>query len=131
MAAQDIGAAAARLLSDRTWNDQRDLAAHGPVKLTCDQAAAIATEVLAFPVRFQSVSGDDYRANTARFGVSDAMGRSLVAMFQAITAGKDMGAPVAHSVDCPTTLKEWMESNFKPAVERLKNSPDVQTQPSH
>ena len=65
VAACDIGRAAARLLLDRSWSGQDGIAAHGPTSLSCDQAAQIVSEVLGFPVRYQPISGADYKASLA------------------------------------------------------------------
>ena len=126
VAAGDIGKAAARLLLDRTWSGQEGIAAHGPTPLSCNTAAEIASQVLDFPIRYQPVSGTDYKASLAIHGVSDAMGQSLVEMFKAITAGQDMAAPVGNKADCPTTLQAWMETFFKEAVTQIRSSKGVQ-----
>ena len=116
VAAQDIGAGAAGLLLDRRWTGRDSVAAHGPQRLSCEQAAQIASEVLGLPVRFQSVSAEEYAASLLPHGVSPAMGRSLGEMFAAISEGRDMGASAEHQLPCPTTLREWMETVLKPAV---------------
>lgn len=120
VAACDIGHAAARLLLDRTWSDQTSMAAHGPTSLSCAAAARIASESLGFPIRFQSVSGADYKDSLAVHGVSDALAQSLVEMFAAITRGQDMAAPAERKAECPTTLQTWMETQFKAAVAQVK-----------
>ncbi len=125
VAACDIGRAAARLLLDRTWSGQEGIAAHGHTSLSCNTAAEIASEVLGFPVRYQPVSGSDYKASLSVHGVSDALGQSLVEMFEAIAAGHDMAAPAAHKADCPTTMQAWMETPFKGAVAQIRSSVSV------
>ncbi|WP_425147456.1 NAD(P)H-binding protein [Deinococcus sp.] len=120
VAARDIGANAGRLLLDRTWTGQETAAAHGPERLSCEQAADIASQVLGFPVRFVSVSAEQYAASLTPHGVSAAMGQSLGDMFAAISAGRDMGAPAERELECPTTLHEWMNTVLRPAVDGLK-----------
>ncbi len=120
VAAADIGAAAARLLLDPSWSGCEDVAAHGPENLTNDQAAAIAGEALGFPVRFQQISGEEYVAGLAAHGVGEPLARSLVEMFEAIAAGRDMGAPAARRAECPTTLRAWMAGPFREAVLRRR-----------
>ncbi|MBC8102705.1 MAG: NAD(P)H-binding protein [Cytophagales bacterium] len=120
VAARDIGVAAGGLLLDRSWTGQEGIAAHGPERLSCDTAAQIASEVLGFPVRFQTVSGEAYKASIAPHGVSEALGQSLVEMFDAIAAGRDMGAPAPRRLDCPTTLAAWMGTGFGQAAARIR-----------
>jgi uncharacterized protein YbjT (DUF2867 family) len=126
VAACDIGRAAARLLLDRTWSGQEGIAAHGFTPLSCHTAATIISQVLGFAVRYQPVSGADYKASLSVHGVSDALGQSLVEMFEAITAGQDMAAPAIYQADCPTTLQAWMETSFKGAVAQIRSSMSVQ-----
>jgi len=120
VAARDIGAGAGQLLLDRTWTGHDTLAAHGPERLGCDQAAHIASRVLGFPVRFHSITAGEYAASLTPHGVSAAMGQSLGEMFASITAGRDMGARAARELECPTTLEAWMQSVLRPAVEGLR-----------
>ncbi|WP_424951076.1 NmrA family NAD(P)-binding protein [Deinococcus sp.] len=120
VAAQDIGRGAAALLLDRTWTGRDTVAAHGPERLTCNQAAQVASEVLGRPVQFRSITAQQYAASLTPHGVSDAMGQSLGEMFEAISEGRDMGAQAAHELPCPTTLRDWMSTVLKPAVARLR-----------
>jgi uncharacterized protein YbjT (DUF2867 family) len=122
VAARDIGAAAAHLLLDRSWSDQVGVAAHGSELLSCDTAAKIASEVLGFAVHYQPISGADYKTSLSAHGCSDALGQSLVEMFDAIAAGQDMAVPVARSMHCPTTLRNWMESVLKMPVTQIRSS---------
>ena len=120
VAAHDIGRGAAALLLDRTWTGRDTVAAHGPERLTCDEAAQVASQVLSVPVRFQSVTAQQYAASLTPHGVSAAMGQSLGEMFEAISEGRDMGAQAEHELPCPTTLRDWMSTVMKPAVAKLR-----------
>lgn len=119
VAAQDIGRGAAALLLDRTWTGRGTVAAHGPERLTCGEAAQVASQVLGVPVRFQSVTAQQYAASLTPHGVSAAMGQSLGEMFEAISEGRDMGAQAERELPCPTTLRDWMSTVMKPAVAQL------------
>jgi uncharacterized protein YbjT (DUF2867 family) len=116
VAARDIGQSAARLLADRSWVGQLGVAAHGPEKLTCDAAASILTDILGRMVRFQQISGEVYKSMLAKHGCSDALGQSLVEMFESISLGRDMGDNSTQPVECPTTLAQWAGTSLKPAI---------------
>ena len=120
VAAADIGRAGGHLLLDTAWTGHDGLAAHGPHPLTCAQAAEELSAALGFAVRFQPISGAQYKASVAPHGVSEALGQSLVEMFEAIAAGRDMGAPAAHYAACPTTLREWASGGLRHAAQRIR-----------
>ena len=122
VAASDIGANAGRLLLDLTWTGQAAAAAHGPERLSCDEAAVIASAALGFPVRFQSVTAAQYAASLTPHGVSAAMGQSLGEMFAAISQGRDMGALADTELPCKVTLRAWMGAVLKPAVQELRRA---------
>ncbi len=122
VSAQDIGAAGAVLLRDRTGSGQEGIALHGAESLTCDTMAQRLTQKLGFPVRFRSVSGEEYRESLRPHGVSEAMGQSLVEMFQAISEGKDMAAPASQRWDCPTPFSKWIDMDFAGAAASLRSA---------
>ena len=62
VATEDVGAMGARFLLDRTWTGQGGSAVLGPEDLSFADMAAIMSDVLGKPVRFQQVPGDGYKA---------------------------------------------------------------------
>jgi uncharacterized protein YbjT (DUF2867 family) len=58
VAAREIALSGAKLLLDRSWTDQGGLAVPGPEDLSFDDMAAIMTDVIGKPIRFQSIPGE-------------------------------------------------------------------------
>ncbi len=121
VAARDIGIVSAHLLADRAWSGQKGLAAHGLERISCNVAASIVSEVLGLPIQFQSISGEMYKNIISTHGGSEALGQSLVEMFASITAGRDMGDTSTPLVTCSTSLRQWVESIFKPTVDSYRS----------
>lgn len=115
-ATRDIAAAAARLLLDPTWSGQGSQAVLGPEDLSFEDMAAIMTEVLGKPVRFQSVPGEAYKARLLGFGMSEAMAEGMRAMMAAKDAGLDNAEPRTAESTSPTSFRQWCAEVLKPAV---------------
>jgi uncharacterized protein YbjT (DUF2867 family) len=115
-AARDISASAVKLLRDRTWTGQGDLAVHGPADLSCNDMARIMTEVLGKPVRFQSVPGVSYKTSLMQHGSSEAFAQSLVDMFAEVGRGIYGAEPRTPETTTLTTFKKWCETTLKPAI---------------
>lgn len=115
-ATRDIAAAAARLLSDRGWSGQQDVAVLGPEDLSFNDMADIMSEVLAKPVRFQQVPIEDYRARLLEIGASAAMAEGMVDMMTAKDHGLDNGVQRTAENSSPTSFRQWCAEVLKPAV---------------
>jgi uncharacterized protein YbjT (DUF2867 family) len=115
-ATRDIAAAAARLLLDDTWTGAGNVPVLGPEDLSFDDMAAIMTEVLGRPVRYQQVPGEAFKARMTAFGMSDAMAQGLLDMANAKNAGLDNAEPRTPESSSPTSFREWCTDVLKPAV---------------
>ncbi|MEV0713993.1 NAD(P)H-binding protein [Asanoa sp. NPDC050611] len=91
VATRDVAAVAARLLRDDTWTGFAEVPVLGPADLTYDQMAAIISEVLGRPVRYQQVPGEAYKANLMKAGMSEPMAQSMLDMALAKDHGLDKG----------------------------------------
>jgi uncharacterized protein YbjT (DUF2867 family) len=112
----DIATVAARLLLDGTWTGTGEVPVLGPEDLSFDDQAAIMTEVLGRPVRYQQVPGAAFKARMIGFGLSDAMAQALLDMAIAKNDGLDNGAPRTPESSSPTTFREWCTQVLKPAA---------------
>lgn len=115
-ATRDIAAVAASLLRDRSWRGQDSVAVPGPEDLSCNDMAAIMSEVLGKPVRFQQIAGDAYKARMIERGASTAIAQAMLDMMTAKNAGLDNGAPHTARAGTPTSFRQWCEDILKPAV---------------
>lgn len=118
VAVRDIAAVASRLLLDPTWTGQSEVAVLGPEDLTNDERAAIVSDVLGTPVRYEQVPRAAYRSRLTGFGMSEAMAQGLLDMMVAKENGLDAGVArqPQHAIETPTTLRQWCEDTLKPAV---------------
>lgn len=116
VATRDIAASAAKLLLDKSWTGPGGLAVLGPEDLSFNDMAAIMTDVLGKPIRFQQISGQDYKANLIKFGANEVFAQGLVDMFAAKSAGLDNTEPRTPENTTPTTFRQWCEEVLKPAV---------------
>lgn len=112
VATRDIAAVAARLLRDDTWTGFEEVPVLGPEDLTFDQMAAILSEVLRRPVRYQQIPGEVYKANMVRNGYSEPMAQSLLDMALAKNDGLDAGVTRTTGVSGPTTFRRWCEETL-------------------
>ena len=115
-ATRDIAAAAARLLLDRSWTGAGSVPVLGPADLSPQDMAAIMTEVLGTPVRYQRQSLADFGAALAGHGMGDAFVQGMVDMARAKDEGLDHGVPRTPETASPTTFRQWCEEVLKPAV---------------
>ncbi|MGO9436147.1 MAG: NmrA family NAD(P)-binding protein [Terracidiphilus sp.] len=115
VATRDIAATGVKLLLDRSWTGQGGVAVLGPEDLSFDDMAAIMTDVLGKPIRFQSLTGEDYKAQLLKFGASEAFAQGLVEMHAAKDGGLDLAEPRTPENTTPTTFRQWCEEVLKPA----------------
>ncbi|HTZ91632.1 MAG TPA: NAD(P)H-binding protein [Streptosporangiaceae bacterium] len=119
VATRDIAAVAARLLLDDRWTGQDEVPVLGPEDLSGNDMAAVMSEVLQIPVRYQQVPPQALGDRLAAAGLSPAMAQGLVDMMVAKDNGLDDGVArtAQNAVDTPTTFREWCEDTLKPAVQ--------------
>ncbi len=115
-ATRDMGAAAARLLRDRSWTGQADVPLLGPEDLSYDDIAAIVSEVLGREVRYQQVPFDRSKAQLLERGMSEAFAQGYVDMMRAKNEGMDNVTARTTANTGPTTFRQWAEEELKPAV---------------
>ncbi len=116
VATRDIAAVAARLLLDRSWTGIGSTPVLGPENLTPTELAAIISETLGRPVRYERQSLDDLRARLVGFGAGEAFAQGMVDMMAAKEQGLDDGVPRTSETASPTTYRQWCEEVLKPAV---------------
>jgi uncharacterized protein YbjT (DUF2867 family) len=116
VATKDIAALAAGYLVDRTWTGQDPVEVLGGEDLSYQDIAAILTDVLGTPVRYER--GD--RAAVEQFlvgrGFSEAMARSMMDMDLAGERGINNATPRTAANTTPTTFREFAVEAVKPAV---------------
>lgn len=115
-ATRDIAAVAARLLTDRSWSGFDEVAVLGPEDISADEMAAIMSDVLGRPIRYQRESLDDLSTRLTGFGLGDAFVKGMVDMMRAKDAGLDAGITRSPQTATPTTFRQWCEDVLKPAV---------------
>jgi uncharacterized protein YbjT (DUF2867 family) len=119
VATRDIAAVAARLLLDPSWAGQREIPLLGPEDLSGDDMAAVISEVLGTPVRYQQIPGQAFRDQLTGHGISDAMAQGMLDMMMAKDNGLDNGVSrgPGNAIDTPTTFRQWCADTLKPAVQ--------------
>ena len=115
-ATRDIAAVATRLLRDRSWSGVAEVPVLGPEDLSCDDMAKVMSDVLGWPVRFQQVPDEAFRARLVEFGMSDAMAQGMLDMMVAKNAGLDDGVRRTAENSTPTSFRQWCEDVLRPAV---------------
>ena len=118
-ATQDIAASAAKLLLDRSWTGQGGLAERGPEDLSQNGMAAIMTEVLGRPIRFQQISGEAFRDQLVQRGANKVLAQGLADMYAAKVNGLDDAEPRTAENTTPTSFRLWCEKVLKPAILRM------------
>ena len=93
VATRDIAASGTKLLLDPSWTGQGGLAVLGPEDLSFDDMAAVMTEVLGKPIRFQSIPADAYKAQLMQYGATEVFAQGLVDMMAAKDQGMDNAEP--------------------------------------
>ena len=115
VATRDIAASGAKLLLDRSWTGQGGLAVLGPENLSLNDMAAILTEVLGKPIRYQQIPGEAYKAQLMQHGASEHFAQRLVDMHAAKDNGLDNAEPRTAENTTPTSFRQWCEEVLKPA----------------
>ena len=114
-ATRDIAASGTRLLLDSSWTGQGGVAVLGPEDLSFNDMAAIMTEVLGKPIRFQSIPGDAYKAQLVQHGATGVFAQGLVDMMTAKDQGMDNAELRTLENTTPTSFRQWCEEVLKPA----------------
>ncbi len=115
-ATRDIAGQGVKLLRDRSWTGQGGVGVFGPEDLSWNEIAAIETEVLGMPVRFQPIPYEAYTAALVQYGASPEFAASLTEMQEAKDKGLDTLEPRTAENTTPTSFRQWCEEVLKPAV---------------
>jgi len=115
-ATRDIAATAVGLLLDRSWTGVGSVPVLGPKDLSQNDVVRITAEVLGKPIHYERQSLDDFGAQLAGFGMSDAMVGGMVDMMRAKDDGIDEGVERTPDLATGTTYRQWCEEVLKPAV---------------
>ena len=115
VATRDIASIGSKLLLDRSWTGQGGVAVLGPEDLSINDMAAIMTDVLGKPIRFQSIPGEAYKAQLIKFGANENFAQRLVDMYAAKDNGLDTAEPRTAENTTPTSFRQWCEEVLKPA----------------
>jgi len=115
-ATRDIAAVAARLLREASWSGLGHAAVLGPEDLSFSDMAAIISDVLAKPVRFQQISFEAFEAGFIERGASKAFAQGMTDMMRAKNEGLDNAEPRRPENTTPTSFRQWCEQVLKPAV---------------
>lgn len=114
---RDIAAAASRLLLDHTWTGQDSLGVLGPEDLSPDDMAAILTDVLGTPIRYEEGDREQEKKGFASFGYSDAMAQGMIDMAIAKENGLDNGIERTPENSTPISFRQWAQEVLKPALD--------------
>ena len=109
----DIAAVAAKWLLDSSWTGQEDVAVLGPEDLSCNDMAAILSDVLGKPVRYQQIPFEALKAQLKERGASEAMAQGMIDMMVAKNGGLDHTVPRTAEATTPTTFRQWCEQELK------------------
>lgn len=115
-AARDTGAAAARLLIDRIWSGTQDVPVLGPEELSYADLAAIVSEVTGREVRYEHQTYEAYKTAAMGRGLTDSFAQGYVDMLRAKEQGMDNVASRATAIIGPTSFRQWVEDELKPAL---------------
>ncbi|MEK6347357.1 MAG: NAD(P)H-binding protein [Burkholderia sp.] len=115
-ATRDAGLAAARLLLDRAWSGQQDIAVLGPEDLSYGELAAIVSDAIGRPVRYEHQSYEAYKQAAIDRGWTDAFAQGFIDMLRAKEEGMGNAAPRATAIIGETRFRQWAEDVLKPAL---------------
>jgi len=117
VATRDIAAAGTRLLLDDTWTGFGEVPLLGPEDLTYDELAAIISDVLGKPVRYQQTTPEANLELALAQGATPAMAQARVDMAVAKNNGLDHGITRTPEASTPTTFRDWCTEILKPALD--------------
>ncbi|MGV9982455.1 NmrA family NAD(P)-binding protein [Micromonospora wenchangensis] len=116
IATKDIAALAAGYLLDRDWTGQDSVESLGGEDLSFADIAAILTDVLGTPIRYQLLDRAVVKEFLLGRGFSAAMAQSMIDMDVAGARGINNAVPRTAQNTTPTTFHEFALESVKPAV---------------
>ena len=115
-ATRDIAAAAASLLTERSWSGVGEVRVLGPENLSNDDLARIMTEVLETHIRYEQLSVENLKSGLLEHGYSKAMAQGVADMMVAIKEGIYSNEPRTPETNTPTSFRTWCKEVLKPAL---------------
>ncbi len=115
-ATRDIAATAARLLLDNSWTGIDHAAVLGPEDLSYNEMAAIMSDALGKPIRYQQIPFETYKSNFLQRGWTGAMAQGQTDMARAKHEGMDNTEPRTPQNTTPTSFRQWCEEILKPVL---------------
>jgi uncharacterized protein YbjT (DUF2867 family) len=115
-ATRDIAAVSVKSLVDRTWSRQDHVAVLGPEDLSFNDMAAIMSEVLDKPIRYQQIPFETYKSQFIERGMSESMAQGMTDMARAKNEGLDNAERRGPENSTPTSFRQWCKEELKPAV---------------
>ncbi len=117
VATRDIASIASRILLDDNWVGQESIGVLGPQDLSYREITKIMSEVLGRPILYQELSAEDLKATMMKYGASEAGAMALVEASLAIKNRVFNKVHRAPETSSPTSFRQWLEEEFKPAVQ--------------
>ncbi len=115
-ATRDIAAAAVALLLDRSWSGVGEVPVLGPENLSQEDLAAIMSDVLGRPIRYERESLEDLGARLGSYGTGAAFVQGMVDMMRAKDEGLDDGVARSPESSSATAFRTWCEEVLRPVV---------------
>jgi uncharacterized protein YbjT (DUF2867 family) len=115
-ATRDVAAVAVDLLVDRSWDGTGAVPVLGPEDVSLEDMAAVMSDVLDKPVRFEPTPFDEFGRQLVERGMSEAMAQSTVDMLRAKDEGLDGGVERTAQSATRTTFRQWCEEVLAPAL---------------
>ncbi|MEM6637173.1 MAG: NAD(P)H-binding protein [Pseudomonadota bacterium] len=116
VAKEDVAEVGTGLLLDLEWNGVEEVPLLGPDDISHNAMAAIMSEVLGKPVRYQEMSMDQFEVTMASLGASKGMARDYAEMMIAKNEGMDTSSPAGNRKNSPTTFHKWAENQLRTGI---------------
>jgi len=113
IAAQDIGAVAARLLLETNWSGHQTRGLHGPADLTFSDATKILSDAIGKPVNYIQITPDQAYQAFLGMGASPGFAKGLVEMYQALSRPNAIAESRTPETTTPTSFREWSDNVFR------------------
>jgi len=117
VATQDIAAAGATFLADRSWDGQEYLPIFGPDNINPTEMAEVISDVLGRTVTYTELNLADVASAMAQRGVSENRVRDMVEMISAQNEGIYDNDQAAAETGA-TSFRTWCQTILQPAVLR-------------
>lgn len=112
----DMAEAAAQLLLSESWEGSTDVPVLGPEELSFNDQAAIMSEVLGRPVRYQQISYEQFRQGFLDRGASASFASGYADMYRAKEEGIDSTVDRRSGVLGTTSFRAFCEQALRPII---------------